>query len=133
MESYFSQLLTEVNQHLPFAISEIEWDGTLIHMGSENWKFNGFCVWAITDDNVMVMGCHEPGAESFIKGLIGQKIVGIEYSKDTPIYDPVFCLSNGLRIRFFSTIFTEPWTFRFDKEVFVASPSDRDWIIGSNQ
>ncbi|HZH63778.1 MAG TPA: hypothetical protein VEY10_02730 [Flavisolibacter sp.] len=130
MPSYFSNLLNAIANELPLNIDEITWNDITFFMGGESWQFNSFADWVITDGQVMLKGCHDEDAETFLKQLIGVKILEIVPALDKPSYDPIFLLSNTFKIRFFSTSVIDPWTFKFEENrMFVASPSDTEWIF----
>ena len=49
---------------------------------------------------------------------------------DTPVYDPIFKLENGIRLKFFSTMNFDSWTLGFDDNLlFVAVPGDKHWNL----
>ena len=129
--SYFNNLIEKSKLVLPKEISHLEWDGNLFYMGGDNWNFNSSAVWSIVNDEVFVIGCHDDNVQEFLKKhLIGQRIIQLTHSIDMPVYDPIFIFESGMRLKFFSTTYYEPWTIQFDEKLmFVASPGDKKWIL----
>jgi hypothetical protein len=129
--SYFKDLMNVFKTKLPLDIKEIEWDGISFYMGGTNWNFNSQADWAIINTETMIIGCHDDDIKTFIKEqLLGSEIIDLLPSLDLPSYDPIFVLSNNLKIKFFSTSILEPWTLRIENsDMFVASPSDAEWVV----
>jgi hypothetical protein len=128
MKSYFENFLEVARARVPLLIKEISWDNIALYMGGDNWHFNSSGDWVITNNMIMIKGCHDSDADLFIKEMTGHSIIKIERSKDEPSYDPVLIIDNGLRLRIFSTSIIDPWTFDFGiSPLFVASPSDNNW------
>lgn len=127
--SYFRNLIEISRTRLPLLIEQVDWDGTLFYMGGRNWNFNSSADWVIVNDDVMISGCHDNDIKTFMdQQLLGKEIIDLQHSLDHPAYDPIFFLSNKLKLKFFSTTVIEPWTLGFEnKTIFVASPSDTKW------
>ena len=129
--SYFDNFVNSISTILPIVIEDVEWNGTAIYIGGKDWHFNSLSDWVVTDNLVMLKGCHDEGSEDFLKGLISRKIIEIKPATFPNSYDPIFILDNNLRITIFSTSILEPWTFRSEKYIFVASPGDPNWVASS--
>jgi hypothetical protein len=128
--SYFKDLIEMLRSRFPLHIDKVEWDGTLYYMGGIDWHFNAFSYWAVVTDEIMVIGCHDNEIDSFINTHIREKeIIDLQPSLDLPSYDPIFVLSNKIKIKFFSTLIVDPWTLKFGDNHFVASPSDDEWVL----
>jgi hypothetical protein len=129
--SYFKSLIEEAKINFPREIERIEWNGTLFHMGGGSWNFNSSADWSIVNHDTMIIGCHDDKVQDFLNQyLLGKQIIQLTHSLDLPIYDPIFVLENGMKLKFFSTSYFEPWTIQFDiKFMFVASPGDKKWIL----
>ena len=119
-----------LRSRFPLHVDKVEWDGTLFYMGGIDWHFNAFSNWAIVTDETMVIGCDDHEIDSFISTHITEKeIIDLQPSLDIPSYDPIFVLSNKIKIKFFSTLILEPWTFKIGGMQFIASPSDAEWVL----
>ena len=131
--TYFKNLIEAFKIKLPLRINEVEWDGTSFYMGGIKWNYNSLADWAVVDNAVMMIGCHDDNIEGFInEQIIGKEIIDLLPSLDMPSYDPIFVLSNEIKIKFFSTSIIEPWTLKFDdNSMFIASPSDARWVLKS--
>lgn len=127
----FKELIEKSKNHLPTEIKTIKWDGTLFYMGGENWNFNSFADWVVVNDDAMIIGCHNSGVEDFINQVLtGIRIVELTHPLDPPIYDPIFKLENGMKLKFFSTMNYDSWTLGFDdKLLFVAVPGEKHWNL----
>jgi len=131
--SYFKNLIDAVKSKLPLRIDKVEWDGTSYYMGGIKWSYNSLADWVAVNNEAMIIGCHDEKIEAFIaEEIIGKEIIDLQPSSDLPSYDPIFILSNKIKIKFFSTLTIEPWTLRFDdNKFFAASPSDAEWVLRS--
>ena len=131
--SYFKNLMDAIKSKFPLRIDSVEWDGTNYYMGGIKWSFSALADWVAVNDQAMIIGCHDDKVKAFIiEELIGKEIVDLQPSLDLPSYDPIFVLSNKIKIKFFSTSIIEPWTLRFDDDkFFAASPSDAEWVLRS--
>lgn len=129
--SYFKNLMDTIRNKLPLRIDQVKWDGTSYYMGGIKWNYNSLADWVVVNSEIMIIGCHDDKIEAFInEEIIGKEIIDLQPSFDLPSYDPIFVLSNKIKIKFFSTSIIEPWTFRFDEnKMFVASPSDDGWVL----
>lgn len=129
--SYFENLINVFKTKRPLDIKTIEWNGVSFYMGGTNWHFNSQADWAVVNTETFIIGCHDDDIQAFInEQLLGAEIIDLLPSLDLPSYDPIFVLSNNLKIKFFSTSFLEPWTLIMENsDMFVASPGDAKWVI----
>ena len=128
--SYFKNFIDQLKTILPLRITEVEWDGTMFYMGGIKWNYNSLADWGVVNNDVMIIGCHDDNINAFInEEVLGKEIIDLQPSLDFPSYDPIFVLSNNIKIKFFSTSIIEPWTLKFDNYMFVASPSDTKWVV----
>lgn len=132
--SYFKNLIELSRTKVPLLIEQVEWDGILFYMGGSNWNYNSSSDWVLIKDGVMVIGCHDDNVKEFIdREIIGKTVIEIQHSVDSPAYDPIFILKDGIVMKFFSTSIIDPWTLNFKDHSmrFVASPSDKAWVIST--
>lgn len=117
-------MINEVPEHLPLKISTITWDGTSLQVYGEGWSLNTLSAWRLSVLRKMICGCYDSKASECIQNLVGETIVAVEIQDNFLRIDPVFVLSNEMRLEIFSTDTFEPWTFNIDKVGFyVPTPS----------
>ncbi len=117
-------MIIEVKQCLPLAVSEVKWDGTLFHMYGPNWSFTTLSSWRMSTTSKMLFGCFDEGSEKLISCLKNTAILDINIQTNSLKIDPVFIFSNGQRMEIFSTDTFEPWTFNVHElGFFSATPS----------
>lgn len=119
------QIIQSVTKKLPLMIESIDWDDPILTLAGKDWNFSTRSSWRICNENVLVVGCYDSEATKIINTIKNCQITSVEIQGKYSKFDPVFRLSNGLLIEFFSTTYYEPWTFDFSSGiVYVASPAD---------
>lgn len=123
------KMITIIKPYLPVEISEVIWDDTVFQMIGDDWSFTTLSAWRMIANNKMALGCFDKNSEDIIKILTGLQIIDLDFQNRMEI-DPIFLLSNNLKIEIFSTDTYEPWTFRVkDSGLFTATPAEPSAFI----
>jgi hypothetical protein len=116
-------MIEQVKPYLPLKIEETNWDGTVFHMYGTNWSFSTLSSWRVSTTKKMIFGCYDNSSLELLNRLKKTDIIGFDIQTPSLTIDPVFLLSNQLRLEIFSTDVYEPWTFNINQLcVFVPTP-----------
>lgn len=117
------KMIFDANKSMPLQIDEAIWDGTSFHIYGESWSFATLSAWRLSSFDKIVCGCYDENSYQIVSSLKGQFIQKIEFQETILKIDPVFILSNGLRLEIFSCDTYESWTFNINQlGIFIATP-----------
>jgi hypothetical protein len=118
-------MLSVANSHMPLKIEETLWNGATFQMYGEGWSFATLSAWRLSTSENVICGCYDQHSEGAVKALVEQSILKIEMQESLLRIDPVFILSNDLRLEIFSTDTFEPWTFEVNGSgLYIATPGE---------
>jgi hypothetical protein len=123
------RMILEIQPYLPLHISDVSWEDTNLNIRGSNWAFNTLSSWRVLKDNKIIIGSLDEDSLEIINALKDLKIENIETQEIILNIDPVFILSNGLRLEIFSTDTYEPWIFNIDEVGFFAATPNQPEIF----
>lgn len=111
--------LSKISSYLPLCIESVEWDGDVLNISGEGWRFTTNSVWRISHEKELLFGCWDDEVGIFLEELVGVCVVEFVWLINEQPIDPSLLLSNGRRLDVFCSSSYEPWVMGLSEEIYV--------------